>query len=361
MYLESDLTLRVNFHVIGFNSSDSMIPSIGVKLSTKTATCLIWNTPANPIGYAISGEDLLKVDSSRAGGKYCINVVGRAVKEISKLDDREKARLTTWLVEQRRLGDACPEIQSLEIESITTRPQLSVHARADELLKYVQKKTSYIGEDYGFTASNPPMDMLAYTESVEEDELQYLFRYLFSQGWLELTVHETHTQNMKVVITVKGYGRLAVLETVVVPTSKAFVAMWFHKSLDFLYPNAIEPAIKDAGYDPLMINKEHFLDKIDDQIIAEIKRSRFVVADFTHGDCGARGSVYYEAGFAQGLGKDVIFTCRKDIVENNEIHFDLRQYPYVLWEKNALEQFRTDLTFRIARVIGDGPLKAVLE
>ena len=53
---------------------------------------------------------------------------------------------------------------------------------------------------------------------------------------------------------------------------------------------------------------------IDDEIIAEIRRSWFVVADFT---CGTvphegkevaipRGGVYYEAGFAQGLNVPLI-------------------------------------------------------
>ena len=64
--------------------------------------------------------------------------------------------------------------------------------------------------------------MFAYTESVEEDELQYLLNYLFSQDWLKLTAHETHTQNMNVIITVKGYSRLAELETVVVASFQAF-------------------------------------------------------------------------------------------------------------------------------------------
>ncbi len=164
----------------------------------------------------------------------------RASKAVAKLDNREKARLTTWMIEQRRLGVERPVLHLSylnEIESKIQRSALSVHDRADELLKYIQKKTAYIGEDYGFTASNPPMEMLAYTESVEEDELQYLLRYLFSQNWLELTDHEPHTQNMNVIITVKGYGRLAELETVVVASSKAFVAMWFDESLGFLYPS----------------------------------------------------------------------------------------------------------------------------
>lgn len=325
-------------------------------------TCPIWGTPAKHYR-DYNHRDGVNVNSPRAGGEYFLD--RRSTRIIAnELDDRAKARLTTWLIEKRRLGHDCPEIWYYFLVNpenpdliLTRRPDLTVHARADSLLKFIQKKTSYIGEEYGFTASYPPLEMFAYTESVEPDELQYLLSYLFAQDWLKLTAHETHTENMNVIITVKGYGRLAELENVVVTSSKAFVAMWFDDSLKPTYDKAIEPAIKDAGYDAVIINREHFLDKIDDQIIAEIKRSQFVVADFTHGEGGARGSVYYEAGFAQGQGKDVIFTCRKDMIDKNEIHFDIRQYPYVVWEKNDIEGFKKSLTSRIARVIGDGPIK----
>lgn len=321
--------------------------------------CPIWFTPTDS-GYSSPDDRGMVVNSPRAAGLYFIDELAKNM--MIEFIDREKARLTTWLIEQRKLGIEIPELRWTsdggdDVESLTKRPNLSVHDRADELLKYIQKKTSFIGEEYGFTASNPPPEMFAYTESVEADELQYLLSYLFSQEWLKLTAHETHTQNMNVIITVNGYGRLAELENVIVTSSKAFVAMWFDDSLKPTYDKAIEPAIKDAGYDAVIINREHFLDKIDDQIIAEINRSRFVVADFTHGEDGARGSVYYEAGFAQGQGKDVIFTCRKDMIDKNEIHFDIRQYPYVVWEKNDIEGFKKSLTSRIARVIGDGPLK----
>ena len=46
----------------------------------------------------------------------------------------------------------------------------------------------------------------------------------------------------------------------------------------------------------MRIDRHEHVNKIDDEIIAEIRRARFVVADFTHGDTGGRGSVYYEAG-----------------------------------------------------------------
>ena len=109
----------------------------------------------------------------------------------------------------------------------------------------------------------------------------------------------------------------------------------------------------NLGYDAFKINEKPDVDKIDDEIIGEIRRSRFLVADFTHGSEGARGGVYYEAGFAYGLGLTVIRSCRKDIMDRNELHFDVRQHYHVAWENS--EQLRDGLEKRIRALIGEGP------
>ena len=64
-----------------------------------------------------------------------------------------------------------------------------------------------------------------------------------------------------------------------------------------------------------------------------------LVADFTQGETGPHGGVYYEAGFAHGLNIPMVFTCRKDTLKN--IHFDTRQYPHIVWE--TLEELRDGL------------------
>ena len=75
------------------------------------------------------------------------------------------------------------------------------------------------------------------------------------------------------------------------------------------------------------------------------------MADFTQGDNGARGGVYFEAGFALGLGLRVVYTCRKDEVD--KLAFDTRQYSHILWEKP--EDLREALANRIVALIGEGP------
>lgn len=47
---------------------------------------------------------------------------------------------------------------------------------------------------------------------------------------------------------------------------------------------------------------------INDEMVAQIRRSKFVVADLT----GYHGGVYCEAEFTYDLGLPVIYTCHED-------------------------------------------------
>ena len=128
--------------------------------------------------------------------------------------------------------------------------------------------------------------------------------------------------------------------------------MWFDDSMSEAWDRGIAPAVRDAGYDPVRIDRKEHVNKIDDEIVAEIRRARFVVADFTDGDDGARGGVYYEAGFADGLGiRGHILLPQADRLD--EVHFDTRQYNHIVWQ--TPEDLRDQLAKRIAAVLGDGP------
>jgi len=128
-------------------------------------------------------------------------------------------------------------------------------------------------------------------------------------------------------------------------STQAFVAMWFDKELDEVFDKGITPGIRDCGFNPLRIDAKQTNKKVCDEIIAEIRRSRFLVADFT----GARAGVYFEAGFAMGLGIPVICTCRNNKEHIDALHFDTRQYSHVLW--NDSEDMYRKLANRIAATI----------
>ena len=112
--------------------------------------------------------------------------------------------------------------------------------------------------------------------------------------------------------------------------------------------------MRASGFRPLRIDRKEHVNKIDDEIIAEIRRSRFLVADFTCHPGSPRGGVYFEAGFALALGKPVIWTCRNDLIEH--VHFDTRQFNHIVWA--SAEDLAERLRNRIGAVIGQGPLRS---
>lgn len=311
-------------------------------------TCPIWRTDAT---FEPKKGDYERVNSPRVGGQYFISGTARAILPNS---DSVKARLTTWLIDQRELGNEWPEINSDTIEQFKQRQPLPVNERADRLLKYLAKKSTTIGapvESKLTDRAEVVMEMKAWSESLSVKELIYLGEYLAEQGWVNKFRNDSG--HIMTTITVKGYARLAELATKQINSSQGFVAMWFDDSMTEAYEKGIGPGIQDAGYEPLRIDKKEHANKIDDEIIAEIRRSRFVVADFTYGDTGHRGGVYYEAGFAHGLNIPVFFTCRKDLIDL--IHFDTRQYNHIKWTDYT--DLRKQLADRISAVIGDGPDK----
>lgn len=264
------------------------------------------------------------------------------------MPDEQKAALTTWLIDQRHQGVDWPEVTEGILEFIKTKHPLPVHERADRLLRFIAGRSKPIGTRVQSDWRNH-FRSLAWSESVSNSEVRYLMNYLTEKKWLIGRVHDDGSFHVEV--TVDGFGHIAEQATNV-DLAQAFVAMWFDPSMDEAYRLSIEPAISEAGYKALRIDQKLHNNKIDDEIIAEIRRSKFLVADFTQGDDGARGGVYYEAGFAQGLGLKVIFTCRKDAID--KVHFDTNHYNHVVWATPA-ELFK-GVKDRILAEFGQGPV-----
>ena len=198
------------------------------------------------------------------------------------------------------------------------------------------------------------LELLAYSGCADNSDFKFLLRYLETERLIRYS-HVKADGLVSIIVDVPGYQRREKIDQVGAESTQAFVAMWFHPSTLEAYEKGIEPAILDAGYKPLRIDRKDHNNRIDDEIIAEIRRSRFVVADFTQDGDRARGGVYYEAGFAHGLALPVIFTCRQDVIDKGLIHLDTRQYNHIAW--TTPEELRKQLVDRIAATIGDGPQK----
>ncbi len=268
--------------------------------------------------------------------------------ELRHLEARHRAQLATMFLDLQDSDRLPVEITVDLLEQARSRQPTPVIERAERLLHFFHSETSEVGEDLRYEPNDSRLSL--FSESVSNRELAYLISYLDEQG---LVTPRSTIGRLGVQLTVAGFSHIA-RQATAPDSSQAFVAMWFNPSMEKPYSDGIAPGIRGAGYEPFRVDLAPTLHRIDDQIIAGIRRSRFLIADFTHDDRGARGSVYYEAGFAHGLGIPVIFTCRQDLLD--DLHFDTRQYPHIGW--NEPDELRDMLTYRIEALIGKGPKAA---
>jgi hypothetical protein len=327
--------------------------------------CAIWGTPAK----VTANGGPLEYDSPRAGGKYRLGAAYNSA--ISSFDDKFKAKLTTWLLERRSFGEEVPEFATFSefIDNINRRSILSTSKRlenfykclshfgyrlGDSFLQINHDRVSHDNEDWesSFYITDKFLQFLAFTESASETDFWHLYNYMKQIG-LIYSESDANADCSYVYLTPKGVEQIEANN--LGELKQAFVAMWFDPSVNAAYESAIAPAIRDSGFDPVRIDRKEHNNKIDDEIIAELRRSRFVIADFTSAtheregkrEAISRGGVYYEAGFAHGMGIPVIWTCREDVIDL--VHFDTRQYNHIVW-KDA-DDLRVKLYNRIRATI----------
>jgi hypothetical protein len=234
-------------------------------------------------------------------------------------------------------------ILSTNIELLlSSLPQYTPPEKLDNLLQLMAQMTPALGNYTGFDSSRDyPILVVS-----GPGEVNYLMQELFGRQY----VNGTHDG---VALTMTGWERLEEIRRQGRTSTRCFVAMWFHELMNEVYEQAIAPAIIQAGYEPLRIDKLEHVNRIDDEIIGQIKRSRFMVADFT----GQRHGVYFEAGLMQGIGRTVIWMCRKDgLTKDGGLHFDIRQFNFIAYD--STEEARKRLCDRILALEGEGPLAA---
>jgi hypothetical protein len=254
--------------------------------------------------------------------------------------DQAAFYLGSWVCQENQTG-ITPFVDSKLVASIETYPRPGVKRRAE---LYLARSIQLLnGRLTGRIDINNPALRVASWSFYRED-LRALAYYLIELGAIW---RDPNSENYQLVA--KAHVLNEQWANTRGATSQVFVAIWFDEQLKEPYKMGFAIAINNAGYDPVRIDRKEHDGKIDDQIIAEIRRSAFVVADFT----GHRGGVYYEAGFAHGLGRRVIFTCKREDIKN--LHFDVRQYNTLLWDSPA--DIVAPLQNRILALFGAGLLK----
>ncbi len=128
-----------------------------------------------------------------------------------------------------------------------------------------------------------------------------------------------------------------------------FIALKFNEpELDSFIERVVKPATLSIGYGISDMRDFSQAGLIDNLMRNRIRESAFVIAELSHDNLGA----YWEAGFAEGIGKPVIYMCNKEKFLDFQTHFDVNHYTTLLWSNNGDEAFMLQYVATVKRSLG---------
>ncbi|MCG2726884.1 MAG: nucleoside 2-deoxyribosyltransferase [Elusimicrobia bacterium] len=313
------------------------------------AECPICNI-TNAVLHSLQNRDILGVDCRQCGKFYITDEMNR---DLSQKTKKDRFMVSSYIREcnlrRRNIPVICTTIDDEDEQIlsgifnigwdtlVSEKFPHSIFERLDRTLINFSKRA----QPSKWIKIRSEIDwVVAYAEDV--DGWQFVMHQLQEDKLVEIDIVHSSIR-----ITPKGWNRVADIERGIANLSykQVFVAMWFDKDMDDVWEKGFKSAIEEESeIKALRVDLKEHNEKICDVIISEIRRSKFLVADFT----GGRSGVYFEAGFAKALGIPVIFTCQKGKWEK-ELHFDTRQYNHIIWENS--EDLKKKLKNRIRATI----------
>jgi hypothetical protein len=161
----------------------------------------------------------------------------------------------------------------------------------------------------------------------DSESIIWLLEQLTHQGLLQKGSAASE-EKFSARLSIEGWKHYAELKKTHASTQTAFMAMKFgDPALTCAVQRCFKPAVARTGFELRMLTDQQPAGLIDNQIRASILSGRFVIADLTHANPGA----YWEAGFAEGLGQPVIYTCEQFVWEREKTHFDTNHMNTLIW------------------------------
>lgn len=166
------------------------------------------------------------------------------------------------------------------------------------------------------------------------ESVYYVASHLANKGLISYDRTDTtkSTPPLKFQMKFEGWEHYEQLQNESTDSRIVFMAMKFgDQELNAIVENVFRPAVAKTGFELRILSDVPKAGLIDDRLRVEIRRSRFLIADITHQNPGA----YWEAGFAEGLGKPVIYTCKREAFAVGASHFDTNHHLTVMWHEDV--------------------------
>lgn len=210
----------------------------------------------------------------------------------------------------------------------------------DELRDTPGARARFTGDEYAA--------LIARIGATHESDVSYAANQLSELG---LADNDSASGMIGGRITYNGWRYYDELKREASESHLAFMAMPFgSEKLDRVYTEYFRPAVMETGFQLLRIDEQPTAGSIDNRLRVEIRRSRFLIAELSEDNSGA----YWEAGFAEGLGRPVIYTCEK----GHSTHFDTRQSHTIFWTEDNLDDAAERLKDTIRATLPDEAILA---
>jgi hypothetical protein len=182
-----------------------------------------------------------------------------------------------------------------------------------------------------------PYKQKVVTGSLNDEGFSFIVNHLIKEGLVEARAGGELRDAIRsadptlVCLSFEGWRRCDELKRGSINTRTAFMAMQFDNgTLDKIVQDYLVPAVLQTGYYLEKVTERQRAGLIDDQIRVKIRASRFLISDLTDDSEGS----YWKAGFAEGLGKPVIYTCEQEKFDKTKTHFDTNHHLTVMWDKS---------------------------
>jgi hypothetical protein len=292
--------------------------------------CPVCRSPANL--ERIAGQPIQAVvDCSRCGDYVTREALADNLGRLLE-DEKQRALASHRIRKLQKQGRAnLPQefFESIQRQSLPTPAEL-----CDNLLLWLaEQMDGWVGRSVGTGREISDPDILAEIGAIEAGGARWAAQALKDANLVELGFIGT-TNQFRAGLTPAGWTRVEELQRAHVASRFAFFARKFaNADVDRVFAECLQPAVKQTGYD--LRTATQMAGHIDAIIEDEIRRCRFLIADLSDDNAGA----YWEAGFAEGLGKPVIYVCR----DGMKTHFDTDHRQTVRWDLVKLSETATRL------------------
>jgi hypothetical protein len=274
----------------------------------------------------------------------CFMLSGSLVASLGDLFNKnaDSGAILSHAIRQAQTENHIPLFTTVTVETILKQSLPRPREQADLLLRWLAKNIQGPGE----TVSIAYATHGSIIGSKSPAGFELVVDHLFAKG----LITGNHAKfisgdyQAEATLSFEGWEYYENLRAGNATYRKAFMAMKFGDSdLNKILNEFFRPAAKRAGFDLFKLDDTPKAGLIDDRLRVEIQSADFIVADLTHDNLGA----YWEAGYAEGLGKPVIYTCEKKRFQTAKTHFDTNHHLTILWDIAAPETAGIDLTATI--------------